>query len=140
MTFRGDRVKAQREQIGLTQEALAAACEVSQSAVAKWESGNGMPRPPALRSLARVLRVPEAYLMGSTDDPDDEVAQRSGGQLGNHREWAEIRSKLSRVYSAEVLDEVATAQFATGPREFLDLEYARRLADAIVYARSQGLR
>jgi transcriptional regulator with XRE-family HTH domain len=146
MAIRGDRVKEARVARGITQEQLAAAVDSSQSAVVRWENSVGEPRANTLRALSRVLRVSTDWLTGKTDDPEARQSTAAGpehkitGAVANHPDWPTVRAQLAVIYSEEILDEVASAQFATGPREYLDTEYARRLADAIAYARAQALK
>lgn len=146
MAIRGDRVKQARVAQGITQEQLATAVDASQSAVVRWENSVGEPRAATLKALSRCLRVSSDWLTGKTDDPEARVSSVPGaehkitGAVANHPEWPSVRAQLAAIYSDEILDEVASAQFATGPREYLDTEYARRLADAIAYARAQALK
>ena len=48
--------KVLREKIGLSQEELATKLNVSQQSVAKWESGNNMPRADKLPLIADALQ------------------------------------------------------------------------------------
>lgn len=127
--------------LSLTQETLAAACDVSQSSVVGWELGTSTPRPSSLKALSRVLRVPEKWLNGGEEIDEESLGRLPGSApIGEHKLWPSIRAKLSGVYSADVLDQVSRAAFDVGPEPFVDLEYARKLADAIAYARSQSIR
>ena len=45
-----------REKAGLTQEQVARALQVSQSAVAKWETGECKPRADIFPKLAQILK------------------------------------------------------------------------------------
>lgn len=49
------RIKAIRESRGLSQDDVAKAINVSQSCVAKWESGGVYPRAQLLPQLARIF-------------------------------------------------------------------------------------
>ena len=130
-----------RDRAGLTQTELAKLVGVKQPTVAAWEKGTNEPQPPTLRTLARVLRVAPDWLTGRSDDGEEpQVPPRIAGALAAHPQWSAVRAQLASIYSEEILDEVGTAQFATGPREYLDVEYARRIADAIAYARAQSLK
>lgn len=146
MAIRGDRVKQARVAQGITQEQLATAVDSSQSAVVRWENSIGEPRAATLKALSRCLRVSSDWLMGRSEDPESRAPAEGGaehkitGAVANHPDWPSVRAQLASIYSEEILDEVASAQFATGPREYLDTEYARRLADAIAYARAQALK
>lgn len=50
-------IKTYREKRGLSQAAISDALNVSQQAVAKWESGEASPRADKLPALARLLGV-----------------------------------------------------------------------------------
>lgn len=62
MTF-GEKLKAARKESGLSQEQLAEKMSVSRSAVAKWESDNGMPDVNNLKVMAQLLDVSVDYLL-----------------------------------------------------------------------------
>ena len=49
------KIKEKREQIGLRQEDVAQALDVDRSTVAKWETGEAMPRSDKLPELAKIL-------------------------------------------------------------------------------------
>ena len=53
----GDKLKLLRTQKGLTQEAFAEVLQVSRSAVAKWESNNGIPEISNLKQISQVLNI-----------------------------------------------------------------------------------
>ncbi len=58
------RLKALRKERGLTQKDLAALLEMSQQAIAKWESGRSTPDPSTLARLAGLLDVSADCLLG----------------------------------------------------------------------------
>ena len=64
----GEKIKEARKQCGLSQEQMADTLAVSRSAVAKWETDNGMPDIDNLRALARVLNVSIDYLLDNGED------------------------------------------------------------------------
>jgi len=68
MGFRADRMKALREQLGLSQSELARRADSTQQTINRLEAG-GTDHPRNLLALARVLKTSAAYLMGETDDP-----------------------------------------------------------------------
>ncbi len=51
----GNRIKANRQRLGLSQDALAERLDVSRQAVTKWESGKAMPSTERLLLLAEVF-------------------------------------------------------------------------------------
>lgn len=59
----GEKIKNARKQCGLSQEQLAEKMAVSRSAVAKWESGKGLPDIENLKALARFLNVSVDHLL-----------------------------------------------------------------------------
>lgn len=50
-----NKIKDKREAAGLTQHRLAEALGVDRSAIAKWETGEALPRADKLPALAKVL-------------------------------------------------------------------------------------
>ena len=66
MTF-GEKLKAARKESGLSQEQLAEKMSVSRSAVAKWESDNGMPDVNNLKVMAQLLDVSVDYLLSEDE-------------------------------------------------------------------------
>lgn len=54
MTF-AEKLKQARTQAGYTQEELAAILAVSRPAIAKWESGRGLPDVSNLKAIAQAL-------------------------------------------------------------------------------------
>jgi len=57
------RIKDRRKELGLSQHALAKACEVGQSTVANWERGGHIPRQATLHKIAKALKTDEAWLL-----------------------------------------------------------------------------
>lgn len=62
MTF-GEKLKEARQKAGLSQEQLSEKLHVSRSAVAKWETGKGMPDIENLKAAAQLLNVSIDYLL-----------------------------------------------------------------------------
>lgn len=70
------RIREERESIGLKQDDVARACDVSRVSVAYWESGRNEPRASQLIPLARILRVRVDWLLtgaGQKADADAPV-------------------------------------------------------------------
>ena len=61
-----DIIRKLRREKGINQEALAAAMQVSRSAIAMWETGASRPRPNSLKKLADFFGVTTDYLLGIT--------------------------------------------------------------------------
>ncbi len=67
----GDRIRARRDAVGLTQEKLAAKCGVSRAAVAQWEAGVTRPSLDNLVKAADALTVWLSWLtVGDQSLPD----------------------------------------------------------------------
>ena len=66
MTF-GEKLRNARKEAGLSQEQLAEKLSVSRSAVAKWESDNGMPDVSNLKAMASLLNISIDYLLAEDD-------------------------------------------------------------------------
>jgi len=58
-----DRLKSRRKELGLSQNALANSCGVSQPTIANWERGGHVPRQDALTSIALGLDVDPIWLL-----------------------------------------------------------------------------
>jgi len=63
-----ERLKELREDLNLTQDALAKATGYSQSAIAFWEKGVKKPNFYAIIKLAEYFEVTTDYLFGLSDD------------------------------------------------------------------------
>jgi transcriptional regulator with XRE-family HTH domain len=68
MTF-GEKLRNARKEAGFSQEQLAEKLSVSRSAVAKWETDNGMPDVGNLKAIATLLNVSIDYLL----DEDEKI-------------------------------------------------------------------
>ncbi len=68
-----EKLKDARKQQGLTQEDMAEKLCVSRAAVAKWESGKGMPDIENLRKIAGLLGVSIDYLLDDGNKLDFSV-------------------------------------------------------------------
>ena len=63
----GEKLKDARKQASLSQEQLAEKLGVSRSAVAKWETGNGIPDVGNLKVIAQLLDVSIDYLLDDSE-------------------------------------------------------------------------
>lgn len=61
------RIKQRRKELGLSQAALAKACNVGQSTVANWERGGHIPRQAKLHLIAAALKTDEVWLLSGED-------------------------------------------------------------------------
>lgn len=76
MTF-GEKLKKARMEAGHTQEELANKLTVSRAAVAKWESGRGMPDVANLKGIAAALGVSVDYLLDDGSKLDLSVMKKA---------------------------------------------------------------
>lgn len=76
MTF-GEKLKKARVEAGHTQEELANKLTVSRAAVAKWESGRGMPDVVNLKAIAAALGVSVDYLLDDGSKLDLSVMKKA---------------------------------------------------------------
>ena len=60
----GKKIRAHRDELGLTQAELADKLGLTYSSVSQWESGRSTPRTPILRQLADLFNTTVADLMG----------------------------------------------------------------------------
>lgn len=65
----GEKLRNARKEAGYSQEQLAEKLSVSRSAVAKWETDNGMPDVGNLKAIASLLNVSIDYLL----DEDEKI-------------------------------------------------------------------
>lgn len=68
----GERLRAARKEMGLTQTELAERLGISFVGVSQWESGKRNPKKETLVRLAAILDVPVSYFFG-TESLDDEA-------------------------------------------------------------------
>ena len=68
-----DRLKQLRTDKGLSQTAIGKQLNVSQQAVAKWESGQAEPDSATIVRLARFYDCSTDYLLGNSDHPAYEI-------------------------------------------------------------------
>lgn len=81
----GERIRQQRERLGLSQVELARACGVQQQQVSKWEKGRTIPGRQTLPLLADVLDlVPDLFVWVSDVSREDATEAE--------RELADVRS------------------------------------------------
>ena len=91
MTF-GEKLKNARKEAGLSQEQLAEKLSVSRSAVAKWETDNGMPDGNNLKAMASLLNTSIDYLL----DEDEKLTfneTREPIELESYEKTGKCRDK-----------------------------------------------
>ncbi|MGN0539043.1 MAG: helix-turn-helix domain-containing protein [Candidatus Fimenecus sp.] len=96
----GKKLKSARKQAGLSQEQLSEKLSVSRSAVAKWETDNGIPDVDNLKILSKLLNVSIDYLLDDGEAIDELVmrepynlAQYGKGSKGKRKDRA-VREKF----------------------------------------------
>lgn len=70
----GEKIKAKRKAMSLSQEDLAEKLGVTRQAVSKWEMDRAQPTMTNLRELARVFSVDMAYFIGKDDSKKEEAS------------------------------------------------------------------
>ena len=127
-------IKAAMTELGLTQAAVAQACEVSKEATSNWLAGEAIPRPSKLTRLAKVLRVSVEQLLETEEDFAEPVfayrTKQNRAVSGDSKASAE---ELSR-HLQQLLPLIdARSEFA--PRQVLDPvveeEHVRRVANTV---------
>ncbi len=73
--LRGDRLREEREKLGITQRDLARACGLAENMVYRYENGLNDITGDSLKILAEQLRVSSDYLLG--------LSSNARGQLGD---------------------------------------------------------
>lgn len=80
MTNFGERVRARREQLGLTQQELAEAVGYThKSSINKIECGQIRGSVEQIATFAKALKTSRAYLAGDIEDPDRKVIYDGSG-------------------------------------------------------------
>lgn len=78
--MRGDRLKALRESLGLTQGELAEELDISEPQIWRYENGESKPRGDVVIKFATLFGVSSDYLLGLTDNPgvhmDEELSPK----------------------------------------------------------------
>ena len=105
MTF-GEKLKAARKNIGLSQEELAELIGVSRAAVAKWETDNGLPDIENLRAVAKLLDVSTDYLLDDGAALDLSVTKKAI----DLEKYAEGK-KLSRIKKVQIKEHIVRAEY-----------------------------
>jgi transcriptional regulator with XRE-family HTH domain len=86
----GKRIEEIREQIGLSQSALARAVGTSQSAISQIEAGERNPSYDMLRQIAKALNVSVAHLVGG------EVEQLKPEELAHFRNYRGLTDEAKK--------------------------------------------
>ena len=116
----GERIRARRTELGLTQDQLAAALGVSYQQIQKFEGGASRIAAVQLLALAQRLDVPIAYFLPGTAADDKAPAEQGPRQrtaLQLTRAFAEIKDEGVRVAIAALARAVAERAEPDAPPE-----------------------
>lgn len=70
-----ERLKALRNEKGISQKELASVLFVSQQSIAKWETDRATPNPEMLSKIAQYFKVSSDYLLGLSSNKEGVSAQ-----------------------------------------------------------------
>lgn len=107
----GDRIRALRKGLGLTQKDLARYFDISNVSVSEWERGIGKPDQEKLPALARKLQTTVVYLLTGRDDakesdrPQEALLHRPIGlpviSIGQAFEWSKKMPEEKEQFAGE---------------------------------------
>ena len=102
----GERIRARRAELGLTQEQLADALNVSYQQIQKYETGANRISAGRIFELARKLRVDVRYFFEGLplDVPAEQVALEHGGR---QRSAIELVRKFAQIEDPQVRSAIA---------------------------------
>ena len=98
-----EKLNEARRQSGLSQEQLAEKLSVSRSAIAKWESGKGMPDVENLKAIAKLLNVSVDYLLND-GEAKDIIQIKEAINLDEYEKHGKCRSKSDAVVVSKYPD------------------------------------
>jgi transcriptional regulator with XRE-family HTH domain len=101
----GERIRLRRTELGLTQEQLAAALDVSYQQIQKYETGANRVSAGRILEIARKLGVDVGYFFeGVSDDEDSGLPLEHGGR---QRSAIELVRKFGQIRDPEVRAAIA---------------------------------
>jgi transcriptional regulator with XRE-family HTH domain len=101
----GERIRLRRTELGLTQEQLAEALDVSYQQVQKYETGANRISAGRIFEIARKLRVDISYLFDGL--PMDDAPSLPPEHGGRNRAAIELVRKFALIDDAEVRSAIA---------------------------------
>lgn len=159
-TTLGQRIRARRDAVGLTQEKLAAACGVSRAAVAQWESGVTRPSLDNLVKAAEALSVWLSWLttgdqsLPDTPNPFADPAVRNTPKppgipvidLARADQWDALHATMPtdlerltddpglspRTFALIIRDDSMAPEFREGDRIIVDPEVTPQPGDFVI--------
>jgi transcriptional regulator with XRE-family HTH domain len=100
----GERIRLRRTELGLTQEQLAAALEVSYQQIQKYETGANRVSAGRILEIARKLGVDVGYFFEGLSDDDPALPLEHGGR---QRSAIELVRKFGQIKDSEVRAAIA---------------------------------
>lgn len=99
MEFR-DILRTRRKALHLTLEEIAQATGVTRATVQRWESGGiKNVRYDKLASLAKILEVTPAYLMGAPENPEESERTPDDMEVDEYLDYLKNRSEMRMLFS-----------------------------------------
>jgi transcriptional regulator with XRE-family HTH domain len=100
----GERIRSRRTELGLTQEQLADALDVSYQQVQKYETGAHRVSAGRILEIARAFGVDVGYFFEGLSDDDPSLPLEHGGR---QRSAIELVRKFGQIKDAEVRAAIA---------------------------------
>lgn len=97
-----EKIRILRTQVGMSQQQLADALNVSRAAVAKWENGNGIPDVDNLKAISEYFLVSVDFLLYDTEAMDVTVK----------KEWIDFTPFSANGTNRHVYDAVVLSRFS----------------------------
>ena len=111
----GRKLKAARQQAGLSQQELAKKLNVSRQAITKWENDRGVPDIENLKSLARLFDVSIDYFVGNGREFSARVV-REPIDLAQYEATGKARSRSDAAVRAQYPDAETIRPLTRGKR------------------------
>jgi len=99
----GQRIRAQRTRLYMTQEELAEALYVEKSTISYYENDKKEMKASGLAELAKVLQTTPNYLLGYEDDTDEEFVLEALSLLGGIKDETVKKVILAQIKAVSTL-------------------------------------
>lgn len=117
----GEKLKELRNKFGLSQEELAEKLFVSRAAIAKWETGGGIPDMENLKLISKTLQVSIDYLLDDNADGDKFVIKESIDlDVGKGQKKTKYERAIRAKYPDAVINFLVPKQKLTKGEKILD--------------------
>jgi transcriptional regulator with XRE-family HTH domain len=103
----GERIRLRRTELGLTQEQLAAALEVSYQQIQKYETGANRVSAGRILEIARKLGVDVGYFFEGVSDDDEPGSPLELEHGGRQRSAIELVRKFGQIKDPQVRAAIA---------------------------------